>query len=86
MSKRKAPCSNCQNGQRLPEAPLEWEYGGEGTGGVVSTPGWMGALDGAGAVIGWICTQCRREYINPELRRVHLRQRSWRSRTRRFGP
>jgi hypothetical protein len=68
MTKPKRPCPNCQGGQRLPEdVRVEWLLGSEGSGGVVSVPGWTGALDSSGEVIAWHCDQCRRMYKNPKL-------------------
>ncbi len=89
MSRRTAPCPNCQNGQRLPEGLLRWEYGGEGTASVVSMPEWTGALDHAGQVIAWICVSCQRKYDNPTvtaLRAAMRQRRSWRSKMRGFRP
>lgn len=86
MSQRKTPCANCHEGERLPAADVTWEVGGEGTGGVVSTPGWVGAISRAGEMLAWTCTQCQRQYVNPAVTalRAAMRRPSWRSRTRRF--
>ena len=75
MRKRRTCCPPCQDGQLPLGAPLEWEQGAEGTGGIVSTRGWMGVLDCDANVLAWFCTVCRREYRNPSLTALLTRGR-----------